>query len=116
LLGLYNSIIDLKAQNILRQNGKRYTSNDEYIYDLKKTFAQIMKADEKETYVEIPLNEIIGENLDIHIDQLPFQVLNSFGLECKSRFPDNKAIREILNIRFHFNVDEVKEMSPFNFG
>jgi hypothetical protein len=74
-----------------------------------------MWLDEKETYVEIPLDEIIGENLDIHIDQLPFQVLNSFGLECKSRFPDNKAIREVLNIRFHFNVDELEEMSPFKF-
>jgi hypothetical protein len=36
LLGLYNTIIDLKAQNILRQNGKIYKLDNEYVADLKK--------------------------------------------------------------------------------
>lgn len=114
LLALYNTIIDLKAQNILRQNGIVYKSDNERIENLRKTFAEIMWIDEKKIYVEIPLYEIIGENFDIHIEQLTVQVLKSFGLESKSRFPNTNAIRELLNKRFQFDVDEVEEMSPFN--
>ena len=113
LMALFNTIINLKAQNILRQNGEKYMSDQEWVEDLQKTISEIMWLDEEETYVEIPLYIIYGENFDLQIQLLPIHVLESFGLESKSRFPNSNALKEFLNERFWFNTDDIMELSPF---
>lgn len=113
LLALFNTIIDLKAKNILRQNGRKYTSDLEWIEYLQKTIAEIMHVDEKETYVEIPVDVIYGENFDRQMDLVPIHVLKSFKLESKSRFPDPIALRKFLDEKFRFNTDDIVELSPF---
>lgn len=113
VLALYNKIIDLKAKNKLRQKNKTYSIDKEYVEDLQKAFFEIMKLDENEYYVEIPLNEILGDKLVFQLEQIPIFVLNSFGLENKSRYPNIKAVRELLNLKFRFNIDEIQELSPF---
>ncbi len=112
-LALFNNIIDLKAKNILNQNGKTYSSDDERVVDLQNTFTELTKISEKETYVEIPVKELIGDNLDIQIDKVPIYTLNSFGLQNKTMFPNSKAVRQFLNDRFRFDKDEIIELSPF---
>jgi len=115
LLALFNTIIDLKAKNILWHNGRKYTSDLEWIEDLQRTVDEIMNLDEKETYIEIPVDVIIGENFDRQMGLVPVHVLRSYGLESKSRFPDPIALRKFLNEKFRFNTDDVKELSPFRF-
>ncbi len=113
VLALYNNIIDLKSKNLLQQNGKSYSSDEEWLVDFQNVFHEIRFKDERETYVEIPLNQIIGENLDFHLQQGSIHVLESFGLENKSRFPNPQAVRDLLNERFRFEIDENIEFSPF---
>jgi hypothetical protein len=112
-LALYNNIIDLKAKNILGQNGKKYSNDEEWLEDFQKTFHEIRFKDETETYVEIPIGELIGQNLELQLNQISAHVLKSFGLESKSRFPNFEALRRFLNERFRFQEDEVDELSPF---
>jgi hypothetical protein len=113
LLALFNTVIDLKAKNILVQNGKKYSSDSEWLEDLQKTLETIMNLDEKETYIEIPLDIIYGENFDRQMYLLPIHVLRSFKLESKSRFPNPNALRLFLNEKFRFDTNDVKELSPF---
>ncbi|HBH49899.1 MAG TPA: hypothetical protein DDX98_14735 [Bacteroidales bacterium] len=113
VLALYNNIIDLKAKNILGQNGKKYSNDEEWLEDFQKTFHEIRFKDETETYVEIPIGELIGQNLELQLNQISAHVLKSFGLESKSRFPNFEALRRFLNERFRFQEDEVDELSPF---
>ncbi|WP_027374290.1 hypothetical protein [Chryseobacterium sp. UNC8MFCol] len=114
ILALYNKIVDLKAKNLIAQNGKRYKTEEEWIEDFQKTFHEIRFKDESETYVEIPISELIGQNLEIQLNQLSAYVLKSFGLENKSRFPIFESLRSFLNARFKFDKDEVSELSPFS--
>jgi len=90
-----------------------YLNDKEWLKDFQKVLKGISQKDETENYVEIPLNEIIGQKLDFQLEQVSIYVLGSFGLENKSRFPNSKAIRELLNERFNFETDDVIEMSPF---
>lgn len=113
LLALFNTVIDLKAKNILRQNGKKYTSDLEWLEDLQKTLEEIMNLDEKVTYIEIPLDIIYGENFHRQMNLVPIHVLRSYKLESKSRFPDPNALRKFLDEKFRFNIDDVAELSPF---
>lgn len=114
VLALYNNIVDLKAKNLLAQNGKTYSNDEEWLEDFQKTFHEIRFKNEKETYVEIPINELIGKNLELQLKQISAHVLKSFGLEDKSRFPNFEALKSFLNERFRFQEDDVEEMSPFN--
>jgi len=115
LLALYNVILDQKAKNILRQNGKTYSNDEEWLEDFKKVIHELKYLDEKESYVEIPMEYIIGKDFDFQIEHLTVHVLESFGLENKSRFPNPRAIKEFLNKRFNFAIDDVSEISPFKF-
>ena len=113
VLALYNNIVNLKAKNLLGQNGKTYINDKEWLEDFKQTLDEIRLKDETETYVEIPISELIGQNLEIQLQQLAINVLKSFGLENKSRFPNFDALRLFLNEKFRFQEDEVEELSPF---
>jgi polyhydroxyalkanoate synthesis regulator phasin len=113
ILALYNIIVDLKVKNLLAQNGKTYKTEEEWIEDFQKTFHEIRFKNESETYVEIPISELIGQNLEFQLNHLSTHVLKSYGLENKSRFPIFEALRSFLNERFRFREDEVEELSPF---
>jgi len=115
LLALYNVILDQKAKNILRQNGKAYSDDEEWLEDFQKTIRELMYLNETESYVEIPIEYIIGEGFDFQIEHLTVHVLESFGLENKSRFPNSESIKEFLYERFNFAIDDVPEISPFTF-
>lgn len=115
LLALYNVILDQKAKNILRQNGKTYSDDEEWLEDFQKAIYELRYLDEKESYVEIPMEYIIGKDFDFQIEHLTVHVLESFGLENKSRFPNLRAIQDFLNERFNYSIDDVPEISPFKF-
>lgn len=112
---LYNNILDLKAKYILQTNGKIYSNDEEWVTDFQKTFNSICGKDEKEVNIEISVSDIIGEGLDFQVQQISLFVLQSFGLEDKSKFPNHKAIHDFLNNRFHFNIDDEINLSPLIF-
>lgn len=115
-MALFNTIINLKTQNyirILKKENHSITSNNK---DYLTVFNEISnEQDEETTYVEIPLKFIIGDDIEMHLNQISMYVLNSFDLENKSRFSNFSATRDFLNKRFNFDIDEVQELSPFDF-
>ena len=90
-----------------------YRTEEEWIMDFDKTFHKIRSSDEKLTYVEVPINEIIGKNLELQLQQLSIQVLGSFALSNNSRYPNQSAVRDFLISRFNFGVDDDVSLSPF---
>ena len=114
VVALYNNIINLKANYLLHKNGMNYTNKNEEIQSFRKILAEIKGKNENETHLKIPIDELIGEQLDFHIQDISNLVLRSFNLEDKSQFPNHKSIREFLNERFNFNKDDIINLSPFS--
>ena len=114
VLAIYNNILDLKAKILLGQNGKTYANDEEWLEDFQKVFHEIRFKDEVENYIEIPINELIGQNLELQLKQIAHHILKSFGLEDKSRFPNFDALKSFLSERFRFQEDEAEDFSPFN--
>ena len=106
LMSLSNSVVNYKAN--IQMNNLNLNGHENY----QKVFAEIHQKDESENYLEIRFSDIF-KLFEEQLQQLPIFVLQSFELENKSRFPNNKGVKELLDKRFNFNIDDIKELSPF---
>lgn len=112
-MALFNFIINRKANITIIQKGKIYSTEQERMEDHYQTINEISKMDERENYLDIPLYEIMGPGFLVQLYKvLPFIVLEAYGLECKSKFPNPDAVRMFLNDRFKFHEDDIPELSP----
>lgn len=111
LLAMFNHILSYKTNRVVA--GKAFPSDDIARQEFQKTFHAIHKKDEKENYVEFPLEFFKGKDFDLQLDQTGFLVLRTWGLENRASFPNFPAIRDFLNHRFNFGIDDVKNLSPF---
>ncbi|RTY77470.1 hypothetical protein EKL97_15405 [Flavobacterium sp. LS1P28] len=116
LMALMNTIFNYKANikmSILQRN---YLLTEENAMHFRQIITDLHREGENvANYIEIPLQEIIGENLLMHLEQSSLYVLKSFGLENRSRFPNYTAVMELLNNRFNFAQDDLTDNSPFQF-
>lgn len=116
VMALMNNIINLKTDNYIRVNKLEFKNESERSAAYHEIFSEFIKSDNEEsTYVEIPLDLIINEDLELHLEQSCDYVLKSFGLENRATFRNFPAIRDFLNVRFNLNVDDVQDLSPFKF-
>ena len=46
------------------------------------------------------------------LDQTAFIVLGALNLENKAKFPNFPAIKDFLNYRFNYGIDDIPELSP----
>lgn len=115
-MAIMNTVVNYKANHHLSILNKNYPTPE----DRARHFSQIIDEIQKEgdtaaNYVDIPLEEIIGENLDMHLEHTSLYVLTSFGLQSRSRFPNYTAIAEFLGSRFNYGKDDLVDQSPFQF-
>lgn len=116
LMALMNNILNLKANNYFRAKKLSFKTSLERTDAFNQIFQEFINADnEEDTYVEIPLDLIINDDLDMHLEQSSTYVLKSFGLENRATFVNVSAVRELLNLRFNLNVDDNPDLSPFKF-
>lgn len=105
LLALYNAILNYKA-NLnpdARTNGEVY----------QKTFQSLSGKDERDVYVEIPVEVFTIDNVKEQLNYcIPF-VLRSYGLEHKPPFIEFDLIKELLIERFNFMNDDVAHETVF---
>ena len=110
LLSIYNHILSYKANQVVSK--KTFANEDIKREEFQKTFFEIQKKDESEIYVEFPLEYFTGKEFQFHLDQTAFIILGALNLENKTRFPNFPAIKDFLNFRFNYGIDDIPELSP----
>lgn len=114
LMALMNTIINYKANNEITAQKRNYSHEDEQRLHFQEIIKRLYEEGETaENYIDIPIGILLGENLEMHLEQSGHYVLKSFGLENRSRFPNYRAIRELLNSRFRYDTDDSPTNSPF---
>lgn len=109
LMNMQNFMINYKVQ---RFESKEFDSEQEYVEHLKKKLHEYMNMDEKDCYVQFPLEAFQSkEFMDQFNMGLP-AVLKTYGLETKLMTPNFKAIKEFLDVRFNLNNDDYNENNP----
>lgn len=110
LLSIVNHILSYKVNRVL--SDKRFGTDDIKRIEFQKKAHNILQKDEKETYVQFPLEYFTGDEFKFQLEQVPFIVLRNWGLENKAQFPNFPAIKDFLNYRFNYGVDDIPELSP----
>lgn len=110
LLSIYNHILSYKVSKIVSK--ETFASEDIKREEFQKTFFELRKKDESEIYVEFPLDYFTGQEFQLQLDQTAFLVLGALELENKASFPNFPAIKDFLNHRFNYGVDDMPELSP----
>lgn len=103
-LALFNNILDKKAKIIVDRSGATHTEQT-WVAHFNQEFERIRRLDETECDIEIPFEELFGDDLEFQLKMVCIHTLNSYGLENKSRFLNLTATQEFLESRFAFNVD-----------
>jgi hypothetical protein len=112
LLALFNHILTFKANRKL--DGRTFTSDEIGQAEYQKAFHSLKSMDEKDCFVEFPLEYFTEKEFDFQLDQTAFLVLRTWGLQNLASFPNFAAIKDFLIYRFNYGVDEIPELSPFN--
>lgn len=110
LLSIYNHILSYKTNRFVSQ--KTYASEDIKREEFQKTFFELRRKDESEIYVEFPLDYFTGMEFQLQLDQTAYLVLGALNLENKAQFPNFPAIKDFLNHRFNYRIDDMIELSP----
>lgn len=110
LLAIYNYILSYKTNRFVSQ--KTYASEDIKREEFQKTFFELSRKDESEIYVEFPLDYFTGMEFQLQLDQTAYLVLGALNLENKAQFPNFPAIKDFLNHRFNYGIDDLPELSP----
>ncbi len=111
LLAMFNHILTYKTNRTV--SGMTFASDEIAREEFQKAFHEIKRKDEKDNYVQFPLEYFQGKEFDLQLDQTGFLVLRTWGLENRARFPNFPAIRDFLNYRFNYGIDDTKSLSPF---
>ncbi|KAA6329529.1 hypothetical protein EZS27_021673 [termite gut metagenome] len=104
ILAMLNFILSHKANRELEtldikddEEGKR---------KFEELFFKFRDLDENDYYVEFPIEVFRGKWFGFQIQSTCVIVLKSFGLENKAKFPNFKAIKEFLDVRFNMSKDK----------
>ncbi|WP_281335977.1 dsDNA nuclease domain-containing protein [Flavobacterium eburneipallidum] len=111
LMNMQNFMINYKVR---RFEKKKFNTEEKQIEHFQKTFYKYMNMDEKDCYVEFPLEAFKSKEFT---DQFNFSLpsaLNTYGLETKLMTPNFTAIKEFLDIRFNLRHDDYNENNPLN--
>jgi hypothetical protein len=92
-------------------------SEEEYLEEMRKVFLDIFHHEEREFYVEFPLEAFKTEEFRLHLENYPVSVLNTLGLENKSRIQNSRILAQFLEKRFNVKNDNTDEGNPlYNIG
>ncbi|UXX79008.1 DUF4297 domain-containing protein [Reichenbachiella carrageenanivorans] len=92
-------------------------SEEEYAEELGKKFHDIVYQDEKEFYIEFPLEAFKTEEFRMHLETSPVHILPTLGLENKSRIQNARIVGDFLKVRFNLKKDNTDEDNPlYNIG
>ncbi|WP_233166135.1 hypothetical protein, partial [Pedobacter sp. ASV12] len=92
--------------------GGEFPTEDAYVEHYQKMFYKYTNMDERDCYIEFPLEAFqCREFIDQFDIGLP-STLRTYGLETKQMTPNFVAIKEFLEKRFNLLVDDTDENNP----
>jgi len=110
ILTIMNFILNYKADRELR------TMNIEVEDDRMKMFQDLFfkyqNMDEKDCYIEFPVEAFKSPEFDFQLQNTCVTILKACGFENKASFPNFKAVKEFLNLRFNMSIDKNDEDNP----
>ncbi len=110
LIALMNYVLNAKVNSYM--NSVTATDEAERMTAFQTEFNRVFKLTENECYMEIPVGWLHTAEFQFNLDKVPVDTLQSFGLQNNMTHPNFAAVRSFLNIRFHFNTDDVSDNSP----
>jgi hypothetical protein len=111
ILAVMNFIVNYKTKLELKK--QEFNSEEEFVKTYQKIFDEYIHKDEMAFYVQFPIEAFKTRDFRFQLEQTPVYVLRSFGLENKSKFPNIKAVKEFLDIRFNMRNDNTDDGNPF---
>ena len=110
ILAMMNFMLSYKANkklatfNLSDEKEKRERINE--------LFSYFLELDEKDCYVEFPIDAFKSEDFDFQLKSTCVTVLKAFNLENKAKFPNFEAIKEFLDVRFNMSTDRNDSGNP----
>lgn len=109
LVNMQNFMINYKVRRFER---RKFNTEEKQVEDLQKTFHKYMNMDEKDCYVQFPLEAFQSKEFTNQFNISLPAALKTYGLETKLMTPNFKAIKEFLDIRFNLHIDDYSENNP----
>jgi hypothetical protein len=111
LMAMYNHILSYKASLPIRRQS--FPNEEAQRHAFESEFQKIRRDDESVNYVQFPLEYFIGHEFELQLNHTGYLVMKTWGLENLASFPNFPAIRDFLNHRFNYGIDDIKSLSPF---
>lgn len=111
ILTIMNFMLNYKANRELKSLS--IENEEERMDKFQELFLKYQKTDEKDCYIEFPVDAFKSTEFEFQIHNTCVTVLNSFGLENKAPFPNFNAVKEFLDIRFNMKNDKNDLENPF---
>lgn len=109
IITMQNFIINYKINLFEKKN---FQTDKEYVQHFQKMYSKYLNLDEKDCYVEFPIQAFKSKEFFDQFNISILSTLHTYGLECKLTTPNFKAIKEYLDIRFNFANDNYEENNP----
>jgi hypothetical protein len=110
VLTMMNFILNHKAQREL--DSLNLSNEEEKKKKLEELFFKFRDLDEKDYYVEFPIDAFKSKWFDFQLQNTCVTVLRAFNLENKAKFPNFEAVKEFLDIRFNMSTDKDDSENP----
>ncbi len=110
ILTLTNFMLNYKADREL--STFKIDVEEEKIKKIQDLFFKYQKMDEKDCYIEFPVEAFQSQEFNFQLQNTCVIVLNACGFENKASFPNFKAIKEFLDIRFNMAIDRNDDDNP----
>lgn len=109
LMALMNFVFSYKANAYVQSLPLH---DDEKLKAFEEEFIRIKRMDEKDCYLEIPVNYLQSDEFRFVLVKTPADALDSYGLENNMQYPNFNAIRRFLEEKFAFDKDDDTENDP----
>lgn len=110
VLAIYNCILNYKTNGFIRRED--FQTDDAFKQKFALVLNELRTMDEGQKYIPIGLDVFLGDDFGFHLKNNLILTLQTWNMENKSEFPNFRAIRQFLNIRFNFDKDDINNLSP----
>ncbi len=106
LSNMLNFMLNKKIDHFEQENSN---SQEEFFKFRQEMHEKYMNLDEKDCYLNFPLEVFKSEEFKSYFDISYLSILALHGLECNLETPNFRAIREFMNTRFNMANDDYQE-------
>ena len=110
ILTMMNFMLNYKANTEAQK--LKIEDDDEGLKKIQDLFFRFQEMDEKDCYIEFPVEAFKSPDFDFQLQSTCVTVLKACGFENKASFPNFKAIKEFLDIRFNMATDRNDDGNP----